>query len=109
MLFGERKRRDVAKRDNDARIDLTTLPFLTTRRVCIIADCVPSTVRRSPMVPAGRRGRTYVYRTSDVLSWLAGGLETDESAEAMKPEVARAPANVRGALDRLKTVTRGLR
>ncbi len=63
----------MGKRKHDEP-DLAKLPVLSTRRVCLLADCSPSKVSRSPLVPVGACGKTKMYRTADVMAWIAGTL-----------------------------------
>jgi hypothetical protein len=91
--------------DVDRRVStkLTDFPLLTTRRACIVADCSRSTLQRTGPEPVGRRGRTFIYKTADILAWLTGGIERQAERTALRPErrVVTASAD---ALERLARV-----
>lgn len=97
----------MSTREYDNAIDLTRLPLLTKRRVCLLADCSPWTVDRSPLVSVGKRGRSKVYKTEDVLRWIAGELEgRPANTNAAAPRM-RAPGVSTDALARLEEIRRG--
>ena len=87
-----------------ATAKLAELPLLTTRRAIILADCSRSTLQRSGPAPIGRRGRTFVYRTEDILRWLSSGIEAVQPRERKLP--ARSAENG-NALERLAAIRRG--
>jgi hypothetical protein len=90
---------------DEAKLRLIDLPLLTTRRACIVADCTRWTLQRSGPGPVGRRGRTFVYRTADILAWLASGIDVTAPARTHKPMRSSLPSQA--ALDRLRSVARG--
>jgi hypothetical protein len=80
---------------------LADLPVLTTRRACQLADCSRATLYRSGIEPVGKRGRTHVYRTADILAWLSSGLERS-ARRALPVEERRAQSSLtQSALERL--------
>lgn len=97
----------MARRKQDAALDLTTLPLLTTRRVCILADCHRSTVKRSTLRPVGKRGRTLIYKTADVLAWMSGAIDDERTANDTAPIRTRAASPSENALDRIASLRRG--
>lgn len=101
-----RRRRSQAERDKG--VDYATLPVLTTARVAILAGCDRSTVARSPLVPVGRRGKTKMYRTADVLRWVAGELESNSQDQPATPPMrTRATTTPSDVTDRLAAIRRG--
>jgi len=86
-------------RNDETTVDLASLPVLSLRRVCELLDCHPSTVRRSSLVPCGRRSRTPYYRTSDVLALLENGRElaTIAAPVALRPLRAESKRKVSNA------------
>lgn len=102
----------MGKREHDEHVNLTTLPLLSMRRVCLLADCHPSTVKRSPLVPVGKRGRVLMYRTPDVLAWIAGEMEPQRSGERRRMPARRLPnasasAPTSDALERIREIAKG--
>lgn len=94
---------------DDARLTLVDLPLLTTRRACVVADCTRSTLQRSGPSPVGKRGRTYVYRTANIIAWLSSGL-TNDNADSVDRELAsggRSPRSSAAAIARLRKIARG--
>lgn len=86
---------------------LDSLPVLSMRRVCQLADCSRSTVLRSPLVPVGRRGRTPFYATEDVLAWLRGGLSPRSAPAPATPiaeERERAASVVDQSIERIRRI-----
>jgi len=94
----------MSKSVHDAAAKLVDLPFLTTRRACVVADCSRSTLQRSGPEPVGRRGRTYVYKTEDILRWLTSGIETRAASASLPAARTRASAPSANALDRIASL-----
>jgi hypothetical protein len=85
--------------------NLHLLPVLSTARVCELAGCHRSTVKRSPMIPVGRRGKTLMYKTSDVLAWISGTL----TPPTHEQQHDRKAADTAAALERLAVIRSGIR
>lgn len=68
-------------------------PLLTTRRAVAFTGLsrhvIGRAVKRGELVPAGRRGRTLIFRRVDLEVWLTGGGGTSETAAPVIP-IARA-------------------
>jgi hypothetical protein len=106
----ERRKQEREERLRRELPFLSELPILTMPRVCLLAGCSRSTVNRSPLVPVGKRGRTKIYRTADVLAWLQSGLTSASAAALSQPaartKIAAAPSSPAIA-DRLAAAARG--
>jgi hypothetical protein len=85
--------------------ELLRLPFLTTGQAARLAGGVAnSTVRRWGITPTGKRGKSWVYRTADVLRYLEG-----ETAQARPAKSTRIVGDSSAALERIKRTARGER
>jgi hypothetical protein len=84
---------------------LLQLPFLVTGQVCVLGDCAPSTVRRSQLRPIGKRGKSRVYATSDVIRWLAGEPEKVAQPTGLVPR--RSSSSTSDALVRIAAIAKG--
>jgi hypothetical protein len=100
------KTRKQANRD---AFDVTTLPLLSSRRVCIVADCHPATLARSPLRPVGKRGRVKFYRTSDVMAWISGQLGASDDTDVPTAPMPRSSTSSADALARIHAVRVGSR
>ena len=90
----------------DAAFRFADLPLLTSRRACLLADCSRTTLQRTGPAPVGRRGRTFVYRTDDIIAWLTAGAPRGSTVVAP----AAQKRTIRGsgdALARLRSIARG--
>ena len=97
----------MVKSAHNEALRLVDLPLLTTRRACVLADCTRSTLQRSGPAPVGKRGRTFVYRTADILEWLTSGLDRDRAGDFdQRPRASLKPASA-DALDRLRKLRGG--
>lgn len=87
---------------------LADLPLLTTRRACLLADCSRTTLQRTGPAPIGQRGRTFVYRTADILAWMSSGLEAEQEIPAISavPTHPLAATSAR-ALARIQAIKNG--
>ena len=89
----------------DNSVDLAALPYLTRRRICILADCSKAAISRSPLVPVGRRGKVLMYSTADVLAWMRGELGAAGATAAPTLRlVATRKASSGGALERIARI-----
>jgi len=85
--------------------ELAALPLLTSRRAARFADCDRSTLQRSGPAPVGKRGRTFVYRTADVIAWMSSGLERPEPV--VHATAPRSTVVSSSALARLRAIAKG--
>jgi len=87
---------------------LSKLPFVSTRQICVLADCHPSTVSRSELVPVGVRGRTRMYKTSEALAWISGTLGAEANhAPEVTTGAKRSATTSADALARLAAIKGG--
>jgi hypothetical protein len=103
----KRRNKTKAERARECPIDLMSLPYQTMQRVCILGDCSPTTVKRSGLRPVGRRGRTLVYKTSDVVAWLTGNLGDEVEPEKPRRMPMRSAPVANDIGNRLDAIRRG--